>query len=213
MRAQLIVAGLAISALGVFFFLLQPFLGLSIPLAINPTSGPPGTSVNITATGLPEASRVYLYWYEMTQNNGTYYFVTSGEVGTDGRFVGPVNFEIPKASAGIHNVTATSSPLGPTTSQISTSEIVGVVLFNITSSTTPSTPISSASEPSPLEGWGVVTILAGLALTGIGFFAKERNGPVEPPPGQKFCVFCSVMMPQEAPRCPQCNGLQPKEET
>ena len=207
------MGGLAIATLGVFFLVLQPFFGLSAPLIISPTAGPSGTPVNVTTTGLPEASRVYLYWYGKQQNNGTYYFVASGEVGSDGRLLGHVIFDAPKAYAGIHNVTATSSPLGPTTEQIPASETVGVALFNLTSSPAPSSQASFMGEPSPLESWGIVTILTGLALSGIGVFANERSGPLEPPPGQTFCVFCSAVIPQDSPRCPQCNGLQPKGGT
>jgi len=42
-------------------------------------------------------------------------------------------------------------------------------------------------------------------------FLPETEGPVKPPEGFRFCVFCSTPVPVTAERCPHCNGVQPRE--
>jgi hypothetical protein len=58
---------------------------------------------------------------------------------------------------------------------------------------------------------GVIFIAAGLVLAGLSAVAKEREDKVEPPPGTRFCVFCSSPVPLTEVRCPNCNGVQPRE--
>ncbi len=208
MRSQLVAAGLSIAALGVFFLALEPFFAVPAPLSLAPSAGPPGTSVNASASGVPAGSRVYLYWFGRQPGNATYFFLVSGVAGEDGR-VPSLAFQVPQAFYGVHNVTASSAPLGPTSASMPPSEVVAVALFNVTASSQGST--ATPSEPSPITTWGALTIAAGLVLAGAGVVAKEKEGRVEPPMGTKFCVYCSTPVPLAAERCPNCNGLQPKE--
>jgi len=211
MRRQLFLAGISIVAFGVFFLGFEPFLAVSVPLALSPAGGPPGTIVNATSTGFPPGGRVFLYWFDRRQGNTTYRYLGSGVVGPDGEFQSPVSFTVPDSELGVHNVTASLLGLGPTTAAIPGSETAGVALFNVTSGGAPAGPAGSPGEPSPLTGWGIVFIAAGLALAGLSPLAKEREGKVEPPPGTKFCVFCRAPVPLADYRCPSCNGVQPRE--
>jgi hypothetical protein len=213
MRAQLLVAGLSISALGVFFLVLQPFFGLSSPITINPDAGPAGTDVNVAGSGLAASTRVFVYWFGKQPGNNMYFFVASGEVGEDGRLASQVEFVAPPGYLGIHNVTAVSVPLGPASDSIPASQTVGVAQFNLTSSGGPVSSSGTAGEPSPLAGWGILTVAAGIVLAAVGVVAKERTGPIEPPPGYRFCVFCTATMPIDALRCPVCNGVQPTDRS
>ncbi len=59
--------------------------------------------------------------------------------------------------------------------------------------------------------WSFPFIVGGGIMALISLFVPESEGPVQPPEGSKFCVFCSTPMPVSAERCTHCNGLQPKE--
>ena len=210
MRSQLLLAGLSMAALGAFFLILQPLLAIPPPMELTPASGPAGTSVNVTASGLPAETRVYLYWYGKQGGNGTYVFLASAVAGPDGRFTGIVAFKAPLSGLGVHNVTLSEAGLGPSANFIPQSEVLGISLFNLTSGTAPAGPTGGFKEPSPLTTWGVLTITAGAVLAGVGAVSKERVG-VEPPAGHRFCAYCSAPVPLTAERCPECNGVQPRE--
>ncbi len=214
MRPQLLAAGVAVCAMGGFFFLLNPLFALpSAPLTLSPSAGPAGTFVNATGSGLPAGSRVFFYWYGETPGNGTYYLVASAVPASDGSLSPVVVITVPQSYLGVHNVTVSSIGLGPTTGAIPVGDVVAGAQFNVTASGTPPSgeEASSASGLSPLDAWGFISVAAGVLLIVIGIFAKERSGPIEPPPGEKFCVFCSNTMPVGASKCPYCNGLQPRE--
>ena len=59
--------------------------------------------------------------------------------------------------------------------------------------------------------WGIPFVVAGGIMAIVSFFLAEGRGPIVPPPGYKFCVFCSAPVPLDSDRCPRCNGLQPRE--
>jgi len=46
----------------------------------------------------------------------------------------------------------------------------------------------------------------------VSLFMSESPGPVKPPTGFRFCVFCSTLVPTSSERCPQCNGIQPLDD-
>ncbi len=210
MRSQLFIAGLSISALGVFVLLLEPLLAIPAPLVLSPGSGPVGTSVSATVSGVQPGARVYLYWFGKEQGNGTFFFLSSGVAGQDGK-ASSIGFTVPQAFLGVHNVTAVTVGLGPANRSIPASTIAGVADFNLTSSASGGGASGSLAGLSPLTAWGGVTLAAGLVLAGIGLIAKEREGAIEPPAGHRFCPFCSTPVPLTAERCPQCNGVQPKD--
>ena len=60
--------------------------------------------------------------------------------------------------------------------------------------------------------WSVPFAVGGGMMALAGLLVPESPGPVEPPEGYRFCVFCGTPVAIEAPRCPHCNGLQPKVE-
>jgi hypothetical protein len=59
--------------------------------------------------------------------------------------------------------------------------------------------------------WGVPMVIGGAVMSGAGLLLPEGRGPVQPPEGFRFCVFCTTPVPIASERCPHCNGLQPKE--
>ncbi|QQG49395.1 MAG: hypothetical protein HY247_03575 [archaeon] len=59
--------------------------------------------------------------------------------------------------------------------------------------------------------WGIPFLIGGSLMALASPFLSETHGPVKPPEGYKFCVYCSNQMPAEAERCQHCNGLQPRE--
>lgn len=59
--------------------------------------------------------------------------------------------------------------------------------------------------------WSVPFVIGGLLMMGVSYFLDEGAGPVQPPEGYRFCVFCSTPVLMGADRCTHCNGVQPKE--
>jgi len=61
-----------------------------------------------------------------------------------------------------------------------------------------------------LQGIAWLALIAGgLAVLVAGFALKEVSDRIEPPPGYRFCPFCSTPVMEGAERCGHCNGLQP----
>jgi hypothetical protein len=58
--------------------------------------------------------------------------------------------------------------------------------------------------------WSIPLVLGGGIMALASFFLSEGEGPITPPPGYRFCVFCTSPVPVDAERCPRCNGLQPR---
>ena len=66
--------------------------------------------------------------------------------------------------------------------------------------------------PLPLVSFWSIPFLAGGGIMILAsFFLSEGPGPVQPPEGFRFCVFCSTPVRMGSERCPHCNGLQPRE--
>jgi len=59
--------------------------------------------------------------------------------------------------------------------------------------------------------WSVPFAIGGSIMVIASFMLPESSGPVTAPEGFRFCVFCSAPVPLSSERCPQCNGVQPKE--
>lgn len=53
--------------------------------------------------------------------------------------------------------------------------------------------------------------IGGAIMIAVSFFLPEGPGPIPPPAGFRFCVFCATPVPLSSNRCPRCNGLQPRE--
>lgn len=67
--------------------------------------------------------------------------------------------------------------------------------------------------PLPLTfAWSLPLLVAGGLMCLASFFMSESPGPVKPPAGFRFCVFCSALVPMGSERCDHCNGLQPADE-
>ncbi len=58
--------------------------------------------------------------------------------------------------------------------------------------------------------WSIPFAIVGAIMMVASLFLSETEGPVKPPEGFKFCVFCSTAVPLNSERCPHCNGIQPK---
>jgi hypothetical protein len=58
--------------------------------------------------------------------------------------------------------------------------------------------------------WSVPFLIGGGVMMVASFFLRESPGPMSPPEGYRFCVFCSTPVPMASERCPHCNGLQPR---
>ena len=59
--------------------------------------------------------------------------------------------------------------------------------------------------------WSIPFAIGGGIMALASFFISEGPGPIRPPEGFRFCVFCSTPVPLTSERCPHCNGLQPRE--
>ncbi len=59
--------------------------------------------------------------------------------------------------------------------------------------------------------WSVPFAIGGGIMALASFFLPPSEGPLKPPEGFRFCVFCSTPVALGAERCPHCNGVQPKE--
>lgn len=58
--------------------------------------------------------------------------------------------------------------------------------------------------------WSLPFAIAGGIMVLASFFLPEGPGPIKPPEGYRFCVFCTNPVQLASERCPRCNGLQPK---
>ena len=59
--------------------------------------------------------------------------------------------------------------------------------------------------------WSLTLAACGGLMCVASLFASKSQGPVRPPEGFRFCVYCSNPVPITSEKCPQCNGMQPKE--
>lgn len=59
--------------------------------------------------------------------------------------------------------------------------------------------------------WSIPFAVAGAIMIAVSFFLPEAEGHVLPPPGFRFCVYCSTPVSLDSQRCPHCNGVQPRE--
>jgi len=57
--------------------------------------------------------------------------------------------------------------------------------------------------------WSFPLIIGGGLMVLFSPFLKESEGPLTPPEGYRFCVFCSTLVALGAERCGHCGGRQP----
>ena len=57
--------------------------------------------------------------------------------------------------------------------------------------------------------WSLPFLIGGGLMVVASLFLSPSQGPVRPPEGFRFCVFCATPFPLASDRCPHCNGLQP----
>jgi hypothetical protein len=60
--------------------------------------------------------------------------------------------------------------------------------------------------------WSIPFLIGGGIMAAASPFLSEWHGPVQPPEGYRFCIFCSIPVELDEARCPRCNGVQPKVE-
>jgi len=109
-------------------------------MILTPSNGPIFTSVSVQAYGFPSNIDVYLYWYQDTYGDLTYYLTNNATTGSNGEFNTSVVFTVPHTYGGVHPVEALSKFLGKTTTSVSDYEIWGAT-FTVTQQIT----ISSSS--------------------------------------------------------------------
>ena len=61
--------------------------------------------------------------------------------------------------------------------------------------------------------WGYPFAVGGAVMALAAPLLPEREGPVQPPDGFRFCVYCSKLVPDGEPTCEYCGGRQPAEVT
>ena len=60
--------------------------------------------------------------------------------------------------------------------------------------------------------WSIPFVIGGGLMMIASPFLSESQGPVPPPEGFRFCVFCSTPVRMDSDRCPLCNGVQPRRD-
>ena len=78
-------------------------------LTVNPTQGPVGQHVIVTAAGFPANSAIYLYWYQYSWDDYTYYNLANATTGTTGAFNVTVVFTAHNAYGGAHFIAASTT--------------------------------------------------------------------------------------------------------
>ena len=59
--------------------------------------------------------------------------------------------------------------------------------------------------------WSIPFVIGGGVMMVASLFLPESEGPVKPPEGFRFCVYCSTPVSLVSERCPRSNGVQPGE--
>ena len=99
-------------------------------LEIVPEEGPVGTLVTCYAYGFPEGV-TYLYWYEKAYGEGVWYNVVNGTVGPDGRFNVTVQFTVPHAYGGPHDIQAMDTWSGAEATSLA-GTVISSAVFTVT---------------------------------------------------------------------------------
>jgi len=97
-------------------------------LELVPDEGTVDTLVTCYAYGFPEGL-IYIYWNSTEWGVITYYNLVNGTVGPDGRFNVTVQFVVPHAYGGIHEVIATDTWTGSETGSIT--GIIAIAIFTV----------------------------------------------------------------------------------
>ena len=106
-------------------------------LLLVPSSGPVNQQVRAYAYGFPANQKFYIYWFEKTFGEGTFYNFNNATTGSNGQFNITVQFKVPHTYGGSHQVDATTSFLGKTTATMTSVE--ASTSFDVTPTQTLST--------------------------------------------------------------------------
>jgi len=101
-------------------------------LIMTPSEGPIFTSVSVAAYGFTTNIGVYLYWYQETYGDLTYYWTNNATTGSNGQFNVTVKFTVPHTYGGVHPVEALTTFLGNSTTSVPTSDIITTAYFTVT---------------------------------------------------------------------------------
>jgi len=91
------------------------FINILPTLILTPANGTVGTSVGITGFGLPANIPLYIYWFEKSSGDATWYWTNNATTGANGQFNVTLTFTVPHAYGGAHAVTAYGAYSGLTT--------------------------------------------------------------------------------------------------
>lgn len=61
--------------------------------------------------------------------------------------------------------------------------------------------------------WGFPFAIGGALMALAAPFLPESEGPIKPPEGFRFCVYCTKLVPVMETNCEYCGGRQPLEVT
>ena len=123
-------------------------------LLLIPSKGPVGQLIKAYAYGFPANQKFYIYWFEKTFGEGTFYNFNNATTGSNGQFNITVQFKVPHTYGGSHQVDATTTFLGATTTTMTNVE--ASTSFDVT-------PTLTVSPSSFKNDGSLVTI------TGTGF--------------------------------------------
>jgi hypothetical protein len=101
-------------------------------LILTPSKGPIFTIVSAQAYGFTTNIDVYLYWYQETYKDVTYYWTNNATVGSNGEFNVTVKFTVPHTFGGVHPVVALTTFLGNTTTSVPGSDVITSANFTVT---------------------------------------------------------------------------------
>jgi len=98
-------------------------------LELIPSEGVVGTTVTANAYGFPPNENIYIYWFELSYGDATYYNIVNGTTGPNGEFNVSVVFTAPHTYGGNHLVAAEDHWDGESTSSITS--LIASVNFTV----------------------------------------------------------------------------------
>ncbi|MEM3771906.1 MAG: hypothetical protein QXW80_06315 [Candidatus Micrarchaeia archaeon] len=125
-------------------------------LVLVPSQGIVGATVTAKAYAFPANTAVYIYWFEKSWGDKTYYWMANATTGDNGQFNVTVTFKVPNTYGGEHKVNASSQYFEETTS-------LGGVIAGTSFTVEPSLTISPSSFAN--DGSKVTVVGTGLDPT------------------------------------------------